>query len=246
MTELIPSARRPVHRPAFEPKEAGRFDRHRDEIEVERLEAQLDALQADIGSARRLARHLPGVMSSLSGHHDPAAGPPHGDRVSLRDGSEVLIRPVEPADAPLLKEGFEHLGALSRFRRFLGTTNPLSVQDLRFLTDVDHQRHEALVAIDPASGDGVGIARYVRGDAAAADTAIVVVDSWQHRGVGELLADRLADAAVANGVEFFTGRMIVGNHAAEHLLLRVGEPVERLSGPGTVRLTVRLHGRGRS
>src|SRR5829696_2841721 len=93
----------------------------------------------------------------------------------------------------------------------------------------------------PATGNGVGIARYVCGEAADAEAAIVVLDSWQHRGAGDMLADRLADAAVANGVKHFTGSMIVGNEGAERLLLRVGEPVERLRGPGTVELTVRLH-----
>jgi hypothetical protein len=38
--------------------------------------------------------------------------------------------------------------------------------------------------------------------------------------------------------------MIVGNHAAERLLERVGDPVARVRGPGTVKLIVRLRGAG--
>lgn len=37
----------------------------------------------------------------------------------------------------------------------------LSADELRF-TDVDHYNHEALCALDPAEGRGVGIARYIR------------------------------------------------------------------------------------
>jgi len=241
VTYLLRTPRKPVHRPVLTPEEAARVERRRDEIELERLEEQLSALQADIGAARAAGRRAGSPALDFARKPGHPAPPTHGERVRLPDGHEILVRPVEPTDAPLLKEGFAHLGAVSRFRRFLEAVDELDAQDLRFLTDVDHTRHEAYVAIDPATGDGVGIARYVCGEAADAEAAIVVLDSWQHRGVGDMLADRLADAAVANGVKHFTGGMIVGNEAAERLLLRVGEPVERLRGPGTVELTVRLH-----
>jgi GNAT superfamily N-acetyltransferase len=72
----------------------------------------------------------------------------------------------------------------------------------------------------------------------------VVLDGWQGHGVGDALMDRLATTALAAGVTRFSGRMIVGNHAAERLLEREGEPVARVHDPGTLQLTVRLHRRG--
>ena len=240
MIDLVPSRPKSVHRPPMSHNEAARVARHRDEIEVARLEAQLDALEEDIQTARAVARRA-GKPSKRRLH----GGPQHGERVRLPGGQEILVRPVEPGDAPLLKEGYEHLGAVSRFRRFLGAPVQLGPRELRLLTDVDHRHHEAYVAIDPESGDGIGIARYVcdDDDETSADAAIVVLDTWQHRGVGEALADRLGAAAIARGVTHATGRILAGNHAAERLLLRLGDPVERLRGPGTVRLTVRLRPR---
>ena len=47
----------------------------------------------------------------------PAA---RGRPVRLRDGSAVLIRPVRPADAGLLADGFARLSDRSRRMRFLG------------------------------------------------------------------------------------------------------------------------------
>ena len=242
MTDLVPSRVKPVHRPPLSEKESARVARHRDEIEVARLQSQLDALEQDIQAARATARRASRPALELGGGRPRPAAAVHGERVRLPDGHEILVRPVEPADAPLLKEGLEHLGAVSRFRRFLGAPAQLGAHEIRLLTDVDHEHHEAYVAIDPQSGDGVGIARYVcdEDDETSADAAIVVLDSWQHRGVGEALADRLGAAAIARGVTHATGRMLVGNHAAERLLLRMGDPVECLRGPGTVRLTVRL------
>ena len=53
------------------------------------------------------------------------------------------------------------------------------------------------MAIDAATGEGVGVARYVRvpDDHARAEVACTVVDPWQHRGVGSALAERLATRA---------------------------------------------------
>src|SRR5690348_18367682 len=87
---------------------------------------------------------------------------PEGTPAVLRDGSEVLIRQVRGSDAPLLADGFARLSARSRQQRFLGPKKMLSAAELRYLTDVDHHDHEALGALSPADGWGVGIARYIR------------------------------------------------------------------------------------
>ena len=88
-------------------------------------------------------------------------------RAVLRDGAEVLIRPVRGADAPALADGFTRLSARSRYLRFLSGKRELSAEELRYFTDVDHHDHEALAAVDPAAGRGLGVARYIRsaGDA---------------------------------------------------------------------------------
>ena len=44
----------------------------------------------------------------------------------LRDGSEVRIRQLTPADAPALAEAFERLSDESRNLRFLGAKPSLS------------------------------------------------------------------------------------------------------------------------
>ena len=46
--------------------------------------------------------------------------------------------------------------------RFLSPKRSLSAAELRFLTEVDHHDHEAIGALSPADGRGVGIARYIR------------------------------------------------------------------------------------
>jgi RimJ/RimL family protein N-acetyltransferase len=203
------------------------------------LDAQLRALDRDIRSARRQATHLPRLDFDRDGSARPQL---HGELVRLRDGAEVLIRPVEPSDADPLRRGFEHLGEVSRYRRFLTRVEHLAPRQAAVLTNVDHERHEALIALDSASGEGVGIARYVldEADPRRAEFAITIADTWQGRGVGTALFDRLVDRARGVGVEVFTARMIVGNEAARRLLAHRAEIVGEERDSGTVRVTARV------
>lgn len=81
---------------------------------------------------------------------------------TLRDESRVVIRPVAPDDREMLAEGFGRLSAEWRYRRFLTPMPELSERQLNYLTLVDHHDHEALVTVDPVTGECVGVARFVR------------------------------------------------------------------------------------
>ena len=84
---------------------------------------------------------------------------------------------------------FERLSEESRYRRFFTTKNELSAAELDYLVDVDHEDHEAIIAIDPSSGEVLGVARYIRSkdDAEVAEVAVTVADDWQRRGLGRAL-----------------------------------------------------------
>jgi RimJ/RimL family protein N-acetyltransferase len=142
-----------------------------------------------------------------------------GNVAWLRDGSQVLVRPVRESDAALLADGFARLSAKSRQQRFLTSKNRLSAAELRYLTDVDHYDHEAIGALDLA-GAGVGIARYIRSrrDPRSAEFAVTVVDAWQGRGLGIELTRQLADRARHAGISTFTALVTADNAAVAGLL----------------------------
>jgi GNAT superfamily N-acetyltransferase len=147
-----------------------------------------------------------------------------GEIVTLRDGSEIRVRPIRPEDKPQLLQAFDGLGTASRYRRFLGVKKELSTAELARLTEVDHVDHEALGAIDPATGDGIGVARYVRlGDGRdTAEAAVTVVDAWQGRGVGSVLLERLAARAREEGIREFTATLLSDNRAVLALFRHLG------------------------
>lgn len=140
--------------------------------------------------------------------------------VVLRDGSPVLIRPIQAGDGPLVADVFARLSDTSRWMQFLAAKKELSPAELRYLTEIDHRDHEALAAVDPADGRGVGIARYIRHveTPQAAEVAVTVVDDWQRRGVGTELLSRLTGRAVQEGIGRFTAVAAADNVAAIGLL----------------------------
>jgi GNAT superfamily N-acetyltransferase len=147
-----------------------------------------------------------------------------GERVSLKDGSRVLVRPVTAADRPLFVAGFARLGEKSRYRRFLAAKKRLTEAELTFFTELDHHRHEALGAVDGATGEGLGVARYVRDPArpAVAEAAVAVIDDWQGRGLGRVLLERLAIRAHDEGIRHFSASLFVENRAMLALFGRIG------------------------
>ncbi|HEY0630825.1 MAG TPA: GNAT family N-acetyltransferase, partial [Thermoleophilaceae bacterium] len=116
----------------------------------------------------------------------------------------MTIRQIERSDAGLVRTFYDELSDRSRRLRFLVPTNELSDEDLEYLTDVDHKRHEAMVALD---GERlVGVARYVRtpGDRESAEVAVVVADDRQGQGIGTSLLDSLTQRARENGIVRYT------------------------------------------
>ena len=221
--------------------------RERQNIFLAQAQADRQARQARL--ARRARRSgAPGSPLSratsrlLSGRLPGRPGwAAKGKRAVLRDGSQVLIRPVQGTDAPLLADGFARLSAGSRRMRFMTGKPQLSPAELRYFTEVDHHDHEAIGALDLLDGRGVGIARYIRSadDPQAAEMAITIVDEWHRRGLGTELLARLSDRARRAGIRRFTALVDAENRAVIGLLRKMGaEQASR--GRGTLEYEIML------
>jgi RimJ/RimL family protein N-acetyltransferase/nucleotide-binding universal stress UspA family protein len=145
------------------------------------------------------------------------------DHRALKDGTRINIRPISPEDREALAAGFERLSPESRYRRFFTPLENLSEQQLEYLTQVDHHDHEALVAVEESTGEGIGVARFVRVADDVAEPAIVVADEWQRRGVAGHLLDALADRARTEGVRQFVAPVLAQNTGAIEAFERLGE-----------------------
>lgn len=166
-------------------------------------------------------------------------------RVALRDGSEVVVRAIRPTDRDAITTAFERLSKQSRYQRFMTAIDELSPSQLDYLTDVDHHDHEALVAFDPESGDGVAVARFVRlADGVSAEAAVTVIDAWQGRGLGLAICQLLAERARDEGIERFTALLLAANEQMHDVLASLGPATVISREAGTVEVEVEIPAAG--
>lgn len=121
---------------------------------------------------------------------------------TLRDGSQVTIRPVTSGDVELERRFIEGLSPEARRYRFLYTIATPSEELLRKLTNVDPENEAAYIAVVP---DGlhereVGAARFSRTPDGQAEVTVTVDEAWQGRGLATLLVHTLIAEARRRGI----------------------------------------------
>jgi GNAT superfamily N-acetyltransferase len=147
-----------------------------------------------------------------------------GAPVELRDGAHIRVRQGRSSDRELLLRGFERLSNESRYRRFLAPMPELSETMVHYLLEVDHHNHEAIIALEEETGEGIGVARYIRNTKCpdTAEVAVTVIDDWQARGVGTLLLEVLSERAREASITTFTALMLATNQDMMDVLTNLG------------------------
>lgn len=169
---------------------------------------------------------LPGSAEPSTDSAGVQAGPTEPyppESVALRDGTEVIIRAIVPADAPLLQELVRRLSPESIFLRFLTRLKELGRPQAERLANVDYQTQMALVAT--LGPDVIGVARYAPAMGQGpgyVEAAVVVEDEYQSRGLGTLLLTRLADYAREHDVEAFVASIHPSNERIMRFIRKSG------------------------
>jgi acetyltransferase len=117
----------------------------------------------------------------------------------LKNGMEVILRPIRPEDEPLLVKFHESLSERSVYLRYFTTLKldeRVAHERLSRICFIDYDREMALVAEhrDPGSGEAaiLAVARLSKLHGVdEAEFAIAVVDQWQGHGLGTQLLKTL-------------------------------------------------------
>src|ERR1019366_7030996 len=124
-----------------------------------------------------------------------ASYPSELERDVVSDGSlRYHVRPIRFDDGPRLAAFHHHLLPRSVFLRFFTFHPELSPKEVEHFTCVDYVNRLALVAEIDDRLIAVGRFDSEPGDTEA-EVAFVVLDEFQHHGIGALLLDELARAA---------------------------------------------------
>jgi GNAT superfamily N-acetyltransferase len=153
-------------------------------------------------------------------------------RLVLGDGGVVLVRPLERSDRAELAAAIARLSDKSRYFRFAAAKPRMTERELDHLVDVDHHGHEALLALDPRSGRGIAVARYVPvfGEPGVVEIAVTVADEWQGRGLGSALLRRLIGRAIEEGHTTLRASTLAANDRSIAMLRRAGFGIRPSTG----------------
>ena len=145
------------------------------------------------------------------------------------------MRPIRPEDSTRLMKFHEGLSSQSVYRRFFYMHPHLTSAEIERFTHVDYVDRLALVVVDGERLVAVG--RYERiPETSEAEVAFVVADEFQHHGIGTLLLEHLADAAVTRGIATFVAQTLTENHDMLDVFMKSGFTVITSSDYGTVNL----------
>lgn len=146
-------------------------------------------------------------------------------RASLKDGSDVLLRPIRPEDEPMWHDMLASCSKESMHFRFGGAVDPWSHRLGSRFCFIDYDREMGLVA-EVGSGEDrklAGVGRIVGStDLEVAEFAILIADPWQSKGLGRLLTERTVDVARLMKVRTLTAEMDSENTRVVQLLRSVG------------------------
>ena len=154
--------------------------------------------------------------------------------VILRDGTTLRLRPPTAADAEALLAFFAGLSDGSRYLRYNGVRR---VDEKLVEPVLDPDWHERGALVGTLADDGeehiVALGNYVRlRDPALAESAFVVADELQGRGIGTRLLEQLAARAASAGIERFVAEVAAGNTPMLGVFRAVGFEVARKSERG--------------
>ncbi|HML10238.1 MAG TPA: GNAT family N-acetyltransferase, partial [Stellaceae bacterium] len=180
---------------------------------AEIVELDINPLLADASGAVALDARIRVAAAALPGAARLAIAPYPNELETIgaaRDGTPIKLRPVQPADEPLLQDVFAHMTLEDQRLRFFAPMRGLSHRLAARLSQVDYDREMALLA----EHDGVtlGVARYAADpDRLRAEYAVAVRSDWKGRGIGYLLMTRLIEVARLAGIAELVGDVLHEN-----------------------------------
>ncbi|WP_458161960.1 N-acetyltransferase family protein [Bradyrhizobium sp. 18BD] len=167
-------------------------------------------------------------------------------REELRDGTPVEIRSLRPDDEGGMLAALDQVSARTLLTRFFAPKRHISDKERAYFMQIDFKSHVALVACAPHEGRAaiIGGGRYImsepNSESMSAEMAFVVIDAWQGRGIGSLLAKHLIVLAREAGLKELTAEVLPENAAMRRVFDRLGFRRAATRDPQVIHLALAL------
>lgn len=132
--------------------------------------------------------------------------------LTLKDGKEVFVRPVRPEDEDLFRTFFEAVTPEDLRLRFFAPVRDFSHRFLARLTQLDYARAIAFAAIEPGTGDLLGVVRlHADPDHQTGEYAVMVRSDLKGIGLGWALMKLIIQYAKTDGIATIKGEVLKEN-----------------------------------
>ena len=174
----------------------------------ERAMAMISIAHPDVRDELFFEAKKMGLVSSERTVRDSIHGvyPIHLEESVNIDGEEVVIRPAKPVDERRIQEHFYNLDKNDVVARFFHEKNSFVQEEVEGVSQIDYVKDLTVLALVGEFGFGrvVGIGEYLLDpESNMAEIAFSISRPYQKKGLGKVLLDKLASAALENGVSGF-------------------------------------------
>ena len=148
---------------------------------------------------------------------------------TLKNGKQVILRPIKPEDEKLEKEFFDKLSEATQKFRFFKSIKNISHEELVRYTQIDYDREMALIAVLTENGkeEMLGVVRLIADkDKENAQFAIVVADEWQHQGLGSEFISYINYIAKKMGLKTVYGKILHENEVMINIVKKLNVKFE--------------------
>jgi GNAT superfamily N-acetyltransferase len=153
----------------------------------------------------------------------------------LGDGWRISVRPIRPDDEFLIRDLLVHVTKEDLRLRFFDSIKEFSHQFIAKLAELDYARAMALVAIDEASTEMLGVVwLYSDSIHEAGEYAILLRSDLKGRGLGWALMQLIIEYAKSEGLKQISGQILQENAVMLKMCRELGFKVKTDAEDGGV------------
>lgn len=165
--------------------------------------------------------------------------------VTLKNGEEVLLRPILPEDEPKHADFISKVSKEDLYKRFFSDVGKFNHEALANLTQIDYDREMAFVAVRQTDTDLqiIGVSRaLINPENTDAEFAILIRSDLKGLGLGSILMQKVIDYCRHKGTRQMSGMTMPTNRGMLMLAQKMGFRLDVQFEDGIADMVLALNG----